>query len=78
MGRKSAENSKCVIKLIESFNLQNEMRANDSHGSRKTHVQFGANWGKFDQAFHESFNEDDEVRKHRYGAIEHARLHEQG
>ena len=26
-------------------------------------MQFGANWGKFDQAFHESFKEDDEVER---------------
>ena len=40
-------------------------------------MQFGANWVTCDQAFHESFKEDDEVEKSSYGEIEHVGLHDQ-
>ena len=69
--RKSAEILKYVINLMGSFNLQNKMRAIDSYGQRKTHVKFGANWRKFSQAFHESFNEEDEVERVLRGQLRH-------
>ena len=73
---KSAEILKYVIKLMGSFNLQNKMRAIDSYGQRKLHVKFGAIWGKFCQAFHESFIKEDEVEKESFGAIEALWVHE--
>ena len=61
-----------------SFNFQNKMRSIDSYGQRKLHVKFRAIWRKIVQAFHESFNEEDEVEKEGFGAIEALWVHEQG
>ena len=62
--KESAEILKWLIGLIMGFNLQIKWRAIDSQGSRNSHMKFGAIWGKWVQAFHESFIEEDEVEKH--------------
>ena len=59
--KKSAEILKWLIKLIMVFYLQIKWRAIDYQGSRNSHMKFGAIWGKWVQAFHESFIEEDEV-----------------